>query len=461
MTDVAGGGGKKRSPRTPTSASLGRSLPSSEQTERAVLSALLLNPEHIAQVVDTLASTDFYIKKNQHIFEALVELYNQSKQIDIVVLQDALETKGVLDEIGGVGYLLELQEDIPALGLIDQHGKILKEKSILRTLITSSAEIISSCYEQKEKTLENILDNAEKSIFNISHNISQPTFVQLNFLLKKTFHQLANTKATQGGVTGIPSGFTKFDEMTSGFQKGDLVILAARPSMGKTAFSLNLATNAAKAGYKVGIFSLEMSSEQLLLRMLSAESQIAHQKIRNATISSEEWVSLTNTAAHLADSKIFVDDTASITIRDLRAKARQLKARDGLDVLVIDYLQLISGGGRFENRTQEISAISRALKGIAKELDITVIALSQLSRSLESRMDKRPLLSDLRESGAIEQDGDLILFLYRDVVYNPDVEHPDLTEIIIGKQRNGPIGTTYAQFTGEITRFDDLPEENS
>jgi replicative DNA helicase len=229
--------------------------------------------------------------------------------------------------------------------------------------------------------------------------------------------------------------------------------------MGKTALMLNMAMNAAREGCKIGIFSLEMSAEQLLLRILSSESHIAHQKIRNASISSDEWMALTNTAAVLAETKIFVDDSPTLTIRDLRSKARKLKAQDNLDMIVIDYLQLLSGGGRFENRTQEISAISRSLKALAKELDVPVIAGSQLSRSLESRMDKRPLLSDLRESGAIEQDGDLIFFLYRDVVYNPDVEHPELTEMIIGKQRNGPIGTCYATFTGELTRFDDLPDQ--
>jgi len=228
--------------------------------------------------------------------------------------------------------------------------------------------------------------------------------------------------------------------------------------MGKTALALNMALNAAKEGYGVGIFSLEMSAEQLTLRMLSSESQIPHQKIRNATMSGEEFVTLTTVATQISEMKIFVDDTPSITLRDLRARARKLKAQHNINMIVIDYLQLIVGGARHENRTQEISAISRALKALAKELDVPVIALSQLSRSLESRMDKRPMLSDLRESGAIEQDGDIIMFVYRDVVYNPDVEHPDLTEIIIGKQRNGPIGTTYASFVGEITRFDDIQE---
>lgn len=437
---------------------LGRALPSSEEAERAVLSAVLLNNESLSLISDTLNANDFFHRPNRLLYQVCLDLLAQARGLDVITVQDALNARGQLEEVGGVAYLLELQEDLPSLGLIEQHARIIKEKSLLRQLITSAATTIRDCYEQGQATLDDIMDKAEKNIFTLAHKVAKPNFVQLNLLLKQTFHRLANTKISANGVTGIPTGFSKFDTMTSGFQRGDLVILAARPSMGKTALMLNMAIAAAKEGSKVGIFSLEMSAEQLLLRMLSSESHIAHQKIRNATISSDEWVMLTNTAARLADTKIYVDDTPSLTVRELRSKARKLKAQGELDLLIVDYLQLISGGGQFENRTQEISAISRALKALAKELEIPIIAGSQLSRSLEGRMDKRPLLSDLRESGAIEQDGDLIFFLYRDVVYNPDTEHPNLTEIIIGKQRNGPIGTCYATFTGEITRFDDLPE---
>lgn len=436
----------------------GRALPSSVEAERAVLSAILLNNESLTLITDTLAAADFYHRPHRLMYQVLVDLAGQGRQLDLITVQDALAARQQLEEVGGMAFLLELQEDLPSLGLVEQHGRIIKEKAILRQLINSASSTIKDCYDQGDATLDEVLDKAEKNIFSIAHKVAKPNFVQLNVLLKQTFHRLANTKMSHNGVTGIPTGFSKFDSMTSGFQKGDLIILAARPSMGKTALMLNMAVTAAKEGCKIGIFSLEMSAEQLLLRMLSSESHIAHQKIRNATISSDEWVSLTNTAAHLAETKIYVDDTPSLTIRDLRSKARKLKAQGELDMIIIDYLQLLSGGGQFENRTQEISSISRALKALAKELEVPVIAGSQLSRSLEGRMDKRPLLSDLRESGAIEQDGDLIFFLYRDVVYNPDAEHPNLTEIIIGKQRNGPIGTCYATFSGEITRFDDLPE---
>lgn len=435
-----------------------RALPASPEAERAVLSAILLNNESLTLVSDSLAANDFNHRPHRMVYQVLLDLTGQGRPLDLITIQDALAARAQLEEVGGTAFLLELQEDLPSLGLIEQHARIIKEKSILRQLISSASLVIRDCYEQGEATLDDILDKAEKGVFSIAHKIAKPNFVQLNVLLKQTFHRLANTKISANGVTGLPTGFAKFDTMTSGFQKGDLIILAARPSMGKTALMLNMAVAAAREGHKVGIFSLEMSSEQLLLRMLSSESHISHQKIRNASISSDEWVSLTNTAARLAETKIYVDDTPSLTIRDLRSKARKLKAQGELDMLIIDYLQLLSGGGQFENRTQEISAISRALKALAKELEIPVLAGSQLSRSLEGRMDKRPLLSDLRESGAIEQDGDLIFFLYRDVVYNPDTEHPHLTEIIIGKQRNGPIGTCYATFTGEITRFDDLPE---
>lgn len=440
---------------------LGKNLPASVDAEKAVLSAILLNEENLAHVSDFLRSNDFYTRNHQIVYQALLDLSQAGKKIDLVVLQDFLESKQELENIGGIMYLMGLQEDIPSIGLIDQHAKIIKEKAILRSLIYASADIISHCYENRAEDINQVLDVAEKKIFNISSNISSQSFVPLNDLLKNTFKQLANVKSLRDGVTGVPTGFAKFDQMTSGMQKGDLLILAARPSMGKTALALNMALNSWHAGFPVGVFSLEMSSEQLVLRMLSSESKISHQKIRNAMITSDEWMDLTNTAAGLAEAKIFIDDSAAMTIMELRAKARRLKAKHDIQLLVIDYLQLLHGGGRFENRTQEISMISRSLKALAKELHIPVLALSQLSRSLESRMDKRPMLSDLRESGAIEQDGDVIFFIYRDVIYNPDTEHPDLGEIIIGKQRNGPIGSMYARFVGEIARFEDVGEVES
>lgn len=436
-----------------------KGLPASVEAERAVLAAILLNEENLGLVVDTLGSNDFYVPAHRLVYQGILDLSRSGQKIDLVTLQDLLTTRNELEEVGGVMGLVELQEDLPSIGMAAQHAKIVKDKSLLRHLITSSTEIISSCYESTGQDLTNLLDGAEKKIFQISNNLAQKAFVPIADVLKGTFKRLAQLSSRRDGITGISTGFNAFDKMTSGLQKGDLIILAARPSMGKTALMLNLALNACRAGSAIGIFSLEMSSEQLVLRMLSSESRIPHHYIRNATITSDEWMDLTNTAARLAESKIFIDDTASISIMELRAKARRLKAKHNIEVLVIDYLQLISGdGSKYENRTQEISVISRALKALAKELDIAVLAASQLSRSLETRIDKRPLLSDLRESGAIEQDGDVIFFIYRDVVYNRDTEHPDLTELIIGKQRNGPTGTVKVRFVGELTKFEDLPE---
>jgi len=433
----------------------GRALPSRIEAERAVVGAVLLDDELIHRVSDFLQDEDFYHKQNRIIYQAMVSLLRQRKRIDLVTVQDELVKTKQLEEVGGVTYLLSLQEDIPALGLIEQHGRIIKEKAVLRTLIESAADIISKCYDQNDENIEAVLDRAEKTIFEISNKRVRQNFVQIDIWLKKTFQHLSDIKSHSKGVTGVPTGFRTLDEMTSGFQSGDLIVLAARPSMGKTALALCVATHAAVTGKAVGIFSLEMAAEQLALRLLSAQSGIAHHSIRNATISSEEWIELTNVAARLAEAKIFIDDTAMLDILELRAKARKLKAEGNLQMLVVDYLQLLSTSRRHENRHQEVSEISRSLKALAKELDVPVIALSQLSRAVDSRMDKRPMLSDLRESGAIEQDADLIMFLYRDVVYNPETENPAAAELIVGKQRNGPTGTVNLEFIRELTKFEE------
>jgi replicative DNA helicase len=435
---------------------LGRSIPENIAAEKSVISAILLSDENLTLVCDFLKPLDFSLPVHQIIYQAFLDLAQANKKIDLVVLQDYFFTRNLVDKMGGISYLLELQEDIPAIGLVVQHAKIVKDKAVLRELILSASEIITTCYDQNIEEIDYVLDSAEKKIFQISNKLTAPTFVQLDILLKKTFQHLAQIKSSHEGVTGIPTGFHALDHLTSGMQKSDLLILAARPSMGKTALALNIALNACLSGAPVGLFSLEMSAEQLVLRLLSSQSSIPHQKIRNAMVTSDEWMTLTNAAATLAESKIFIDDSPALNIMELRAKARKLKAQENIQLLIIDYLQLISSPQRHENRTQEISAISRGLKALAKELNIAVLAVSQLSRSLESRMDKRPLLSDLRESGAIEQDGDVIFFIYRDVIYNPDTEHPDLAEIIVGKQRNGPIGSFNVRFEGEITKFFDI-----
>lgn len=435
---------------------LGKSLPAHVEAEKSVLGAVLLNDECLNTIIEILLPQDFYVPAHQLIYKSMVDLSTNNKRIDMITLQNELETKGSIEQIGGMVYLISLQEDIPSIGMVEQHAHIIKNKSILRQLINSSVSIITDCYSQQEKEVEDIIDQAERSIFQVAHHQSSNNFVQLNIWLRKTFQHLSSIKSSSRGITGVVSNFKLLDQMTSGFQKGDLIILAARPSMGKTSLALNIAVNASKQGHAVGVFSLEMSAEQLTLRLLSTESGISHQHIKNATISSEEWIELTHFAADLAELKFYIDDSPGCTLMEIRTKARKLKAKGQLDMLVIDYLQLLSSNKKHENRHQEVSEISRSLKTLAKELQIPIIALSQLSRAVDARVDKRPMLSDLRESGAIEQDADLIMFLYRDIVYNQDTENPGSTELIIGKQRNGPTGTVPLHFIRELTKFEDV-----
>ncbi len=434
---------------------LGKTLPCNLEAEKSVLGAILLNDTCFNMVEESLQPQDFYVPAHQIIFKHMLTLARANKRIDLITLQDILQKENELVAIGDVAYLIELQENIPALGMLEQHAHIIRAKAVLRNLISSSVDIITSCYGQNETELDAVIDEAEKKIFQIIHNRTKQNFVQLNIWLKRTFQHLSSIKSSSKGVTGVATQFKYLDRMTSGFQPGDLIILAARPSMGKTSFALNVAMNAARQGYGVGVFSLEMAAEQLTLRLLSTESGIDHQKIRNATISGEEWIAITHVAAELGDMQLFIDDTAGINIMELRAKARQLKSKYNIGMLVVDYLQLLHASRRHENRHQEVSEISRFLKALAKELNVPIVALSQLSRAVDSRIDKRPLLSDLRESGAIEQDADVIMFLYRDVVYNNETEHPDMAELIIGKQRNGPTGMVPLRFVRELTKFED------
>jgi len=443
---------------TGTEKVIGKNLPFSVEAERAVIGSLLISDENISKVSEILIPSDFYTNSHKIIYSAIVDINESGRRVDLVTLQDELDKKEELDAVGGLVYLVSLQEDISAVGLVEQHARIVKDKAVLRELISSATSIITNCYAQNDREIEAVLDEAEQTIFEIAGKRSSQNFVQLNIWLKKTFQQLSEIKSHGRGITGIPSGYQRLDQMSSGFQKGDFVVLAARPSMGKTALALSIALNAAEVGFPVGFFSLEMSAEQLTLRLLSGESRVYHHKVRNATISSDEWMDLTNAAAKLAEAKLFIDDGAFQTVMDVRAKARKLKAEHDVQLIVIDYMQLLNGTGRYENRHQEVSAISRNLKALAKELGIPIIALSQLSRAVEGRVDKRPILSDLRESGAIEQDADLIMFLYRDIVYNKDAEEPCIAELIIGKQRNGPTGTIFLNFQREFTLFEDVEE---
>ncbi|MGB8467837.1 MAG: replicative DNA helicase [Candidatus Babeliales bacterium] len=438
---------------------LPKSLPTSVEAERAVLGALLLNDSYVHTVSETLTPADFYVPAHTIIYKAVLQLIETNKRIDLIALQDYLAKEKTLESAGGISYLMTLQEEIPMAGLVAQHTSLVKEKAVLRELIQSAADIIASCYDQDEDAIDAVLDHAEQKIFQIANKRTNQSFVQLNIWLKKTFDAISDSKNHTKGITGVATSFKQLDFMTSGFQKSDFIVLAARPSMGKTALALVMAEHAASLSQVVGFFSLEMSAEQLTLRLLSMKAHIPLQRIKNAAISSQEWLDLTYVAANLANQKMFIDDTPLLTLMELRAKARKLKNEHGLDLLVIDYLQLIRTNKKYENRHQEVSDISRSLKALAKELQVPIIALSQLSRAVDARVDKRPMLSDLRESGAIEQDADLIMFLYRDSVYNPETENPALSELIIGKQRNGPTGTVFMNYVREFTRFEDMGAE--
>jgi replicative DNA helicase len=435
---------------------LGKNLPCNLEAERAVLGSLLLNDERMTTVAEILTAKDFYAPSHSVVYDTMLEIVQRNQRIDLITVQDELTKKNQLNAVGGIVYLVSLQEDIPTIGLLEQHAHIVKEKSILRELINSATHIIASCYEQHDDGIERVLDEAEKTIFTISAQRSQESFTQLTVWLRKTFKHLSEIRGQHKGITGVSVGFRKLNEMTSGFQPSDLIILAGRPSMGKTAMGLSIAQHVAAEGKGVGFFSLEMSAEQLTLRLLSMHSGIPNHAIRNATLTSDEWTALTNAASELGTYNFFIDDTALQTIMDIRTKARKLKLEHDIQMLIIDYLQLINVvGRRYENRHQEVSEISRSLKALAKELKIPILALSQLSRAVDSRVDKRPILSDLRESGAIEQDADLIMFLYRDSVYNPEAEDPTFTELIIGKQRNGPTGTVNIHYNHALTLFID------
>jgi len=445
-------------PRLASESLLGKHLPANVDAERSVLGAVLLNDAQFGPLSELLQATDFYMPQHTIIFDAMLEVVRQSKRIDMVTLQDELTKKNQLDAAGGIVYLVALQEDIPSVGMVEHHATLIKEKAVLRELIGSATTIITECYKQDEGGIDAMLDHAEKTIFQIANKRTAQQFVQLDIWLKKTFQHLSEIKAHRTGITGVPTGYRKLNEMTSGFQAGDFVVLAARPAMGKTSLALNIMLHAAQDGYKVGMFSLEMPAEQLALRLLSTESGISFHRIRNASMSSDEWLVLTQVAGQLTQLPICIDDSPAQTSMDVRAKARKLRAEGKLDFLVIDYLQLLYASRRHENRHQEVSEISRSLKALAKELSIPILALSQLSREVDKRMDKRPLLSDLRESGAIEQDADLIMFLYRDAIYNPDIHDPielAKSELIVGKQRNGPTGTIYLNFVSELTKFED------
>ncbi len=438
-----------------------RTLPHNLEAEKSVLGAILINNQAFNQAAEVIDAQDFFRDAHRRIFEKMVGLTDRNEPVDFVTLTDELTRSGELAEVGGPAYVSGLTDGVPRSANVEYYARIVKEKSTLRRLIQASNEVLVRAYDAEEDA-DDLLDEAERSIFSIAEGRMRSGFVKLSELVDGGYAMLEQLQANRGLVTGVPSGFVELDEMTSGFQKSDLVIIAARPAMGKTSFVMNIALNAAlEAGKSVGVFSLEMSKEQLFLRLLTSEARVDAHRFRGGFLGEQDYERLNGAFARLHDARVFIDDTASAGILEMRAKSRRLKLEHGLDMLIIDYLQLMQGRGRFDNRQQELASISRSLKILAKELEIPILALSQLSRATETRADHRPQLSDLRESGALEQDADVVMFIYREEVYaqNDEEKRPDvegMAEIIIGKQRNGPIGSVPLAFLKQYTRFENL-----
>ena len=438
---------------------LERSLPSNVDAERSLLGSILVNNENYYRVVEFLRPEDFYLDSHRVIFRHMTALMENSRAIDLITIQDELLRGSSLESSGGIGYLSSLLEGIPHLVNIDHYIEIVRDKALLRQMISTASKTIAECFDQAEPA-DAILDQAEQSLFNLSEHRTKSGFVAVRDMHEDTQKLLTKLYEDKEMITGVPTGFTDLDRMTSGFQPGDLVILAARPSMGKTALALNIAEHVGlKRSLPVGIFSLEMSKQQLLMRFLCAESLVDAHKVRTGYIGKDDFRQLIDALGAVTRAPMFIDDSSSLTIMEMRAKSRRLKAEHGLSLLIVDYLQLMSGYGRVENRVQEISGISRGLKALAKELEVPIIALSQLSRAPEQRQgDHRPQLSDLRESGSIEQDADVVLFIYREEVYNRNEETEGKADLIISKQRNGPIGTVKLAFLKQYTKFENLLE---
>ncbi|MCE7790971.1 replicative DNA helicase [Salipaludibacillus sp. CUR1] len=434
-----------------------RTPPQNIEAEQAVLGAIFLEDQALVTASERLIPEDFYRTAHQHIFTVMLDLSSKNEPVDLVTVTDELETKKWLEEIGGVSYLSDLANAVPTAANIEYYSQIVEEKSLLRRLIRVATNIASEGYTAEED-VEAILNDAEKSILEVSQKKNAGEFVDIKDVLIEAFDKIEMLQHTAGEVTGIPTGFTELDRITAGFQRSDLVIVAARPSVGKTAFALNISQNVAtKTDENVAIFSLEMGADQLVMRMLCAEGNIDAQRLRTGRLEDEDWQRLTMAMGSLSKAGIYIDDTPGIKVKDVRSKCRKLKQERGLGMIMIDYLQLIQGDARSgEGRQQEVSEISRELKGLARELEVPVIALSQLSRGVESRQDKRPMMSDIRESGSIEQDADIVAFLYRDDYYDQESEKKDIIEIIIAKQRNGPVGTVELAFVKEYNKFVNL-----
>jgi replicative DNA helicase len=429
--------------------------PHNIEAEQSVLGSLLIDRDAIIRVASYVRPDDFYFSANSTVYRAILDLYNRREPTDFVTLSDELERQGVLEEVGGIGYLSSLLNSVPTAVHVEYYGKIVERESTRRRLIDAGAQIVGIGY-QNDVDAEDALDAAERTLFDVSQKRQTKDFQSISDVLDRFFDQLDYLQQHRGEVVGVPSGFSDLDQLTGGLQRSDLIIVAARPSMGKSAFSLGLAYGAAVQHAKsVGIFSLEMSAEQLVQRLLSTETGVDSQRLRLGMIDDGEWDRISRAFGRLAEANIFIDDSANASIMDVRSKARRLQAEHGLDLVIVDYLQLMSGR-RSDNRVQEVSEITRGLKGLARELNLPVIALSQLSRAVETRADHKPMLSDLRESGSIEQDADIVLFIYRDEKYDESTEKKGIAEIIVAKHRNGPVGTINLRFFERTARFADL-----
>ena len=430
--------------------------PQNIEAEQAVLGAMLIDHGAVVAAMEKLQRDDFYRDAHRVIFEAMINLHHNNMEIDIITLPEELRRMGKLEAVGGLEYVLSLPNVVATAANVEYHARIVAEKAMARNLISTCADITASAFSG-EKEPEDLLDEAESSILHLSEKNNRGDFSPVGDVVEETLDKITRLYENKAGLTGLATGFRDLDRLTSGLQPSDLILIAARPSMGKTAFTLNIAQNVGVRQKKtVAFFSLEMSKEQLVQRLLCQMSRIDSQKLRTGQLNSDkEWNELTKACDQLYQSPIYIDDTPGITVAEMRSKTRRLSAEHGLDLIVVDYLQLMQGR-KAESRQQEISEISRSLKGLARELKVPLIALSQLSRSVESRQEKKPMLSDLRESGALEQDADIVSFLYREGYYNPESDRKDITEVIVAKHRNGPVGTIELFFKGEYTLFVNL-----
>lgn len=432
--------------------------PQNLEAEQSVLGAILLDNACLSKALEVLADEDFYRTSHRKIYRAMLELSEQGEVIDQITLTEHLQRRGQLDEVGGAVALAELVQMIPTAANIRYHCKIVREKALLRGLISASTEVVTRGYEGTAQ-VEELLEFAEQSVFKLAQGKLGRSFIPVNQVIKESIEIVDHLFNRQEKITGVPTGYKDLDEKTAGFQRSDLIVIAGRPSMGKTSLAMGIAQHAAiEHGLTVGIFSMEMSKAQLVLRMLSSEARLDSHRLRTGQLTREDWVHLTHAATKLEQAPVYIDDSGSLTIQQMRGKARRLMSECGLDLLIVDYLQLMQGSGDSESRQQEISDISRALKALAKELNIPVVALSQLSRAVEARRPPIPVLADLRESGAIEQDADLVIFIYREEVYDPETDRRGIADLLVRKHRNGPIGDVPLHFHDKYAKFENLSD---